>query len=470
MAETAARGTRRRSHLHCLAATVATLGVLTGCGGQSASDQVAAVAVAYNRAFVAADGHTVCALMTSSLRRQLKGPGGPGQPTSCAEVISFAAAARHQDYAPHLIVTAVHIRGARATVMFRGRAGVGTFPLSREAGHWRIAGPVHYTTRNWLQADYRVRDAGGLSASAVASILDSRARTIIGALVQTRTISPDEVRLAVAEPARLSDLAPVTRRDNGHLAFYDWEANVLTPAGTPVGEALRQRDDAAMLISQGSGSEPPGSAGGLTRTSALKLADAQRPAADAGPAQSKLPPGWLVVAGPPPSRAAVDAGADPDARYFVLRDRAALSRSDIRDAYETFDARGQPALGIRFTPRGARAFQGLSAEIARRGAALSTPELALNQHIATVVDGKLVSVIYVDYRVYPHGIPPDEATDISGGFTPLGAYHLANQIAAEPLPADLQLIRETTVSRRVPPGSDLPAGATKARHPTDAPA
>jgi preprotein translocase subunit SecD len=154
----------------------------------------------------------------------------------------------------------------------------------------------------------------------------------------------------------------------------------------------------------------------------------------------------------------------------VLRDRAALSRSDITDAYLNFDARGRPAIGIRFTPHGARAFQTLSAEIARRGAALSTPQLAVNQHLAAVVDGMLVSVIYVDYHVYPHGVPSEEATDISGGFTPLTAYHLAKQIAAEPLPADLQLIRATMVSRRVIPGEDLPAGGTTGPRPPAGPA
>ena len=462
MADTTAPGTRRRSHLHCFAATVATLGVLTGCGGQSAGDQVAAVARAYNRALVTADGHMVCALLTSSLRHELTGSGGSGQPTSCAEFISFAAAARHQDYAPHQIVTAVHITGSRASVTLRGRAGVSTLPLKREAGRWRVAGPVHYLSRNWLVVDYRLRHPGGLSASAVASILDRRARTIIGALVQTQAIGPDEVRIAVAEPTRLADLASVTRRDGGRLAFYDWEANALTPSGTPVSRELRTPDAAAMLISQGSTTERPGAIGGLPLRAAVKLAAAQRPVAGVRPSQPEVPGvprGWMVVA-----------GEDPGARYFVLRDRPALSRSDITDAFETFDARGRPAIGIRFTPDGGRSFQRLSAEIARRGAALSTPRLALYQHFAAVLDGKLVSVIFVDHHVYPHGIPTPDATDISGDFGSLSGYQLAKRIAAPPLLADLQLIRATTVTRRSVPGSDRPAGATTARHPTDAPA
>jgi hypothetical protein len=464
MANAAARRPSRSWRLAVLAAIV---GMLAGCGGQSASDQVAAVAQAYNRAFVSANGRTVCALMTSSLRHQFEGSGGSGEPTSCAEFISFAAATEHNDYAPHLIITGVHINGSRASVAIRGKAGVGTLPLTREAGRWRVAGPVHYISRNWLQADYRLTNAGGVSASAVASILDSRARTLIGALIRTQAIGHDEVRISVAEPARLADLAPVTRRDQGRLSFYDWEADALTPDGKPVSDELERRDDAAMLISQGLGAEPPGTAGGLPRRAAVRLAEAQRPRVEQ---RGGVPHGWLVVAGEPPSRAAVVGGADPAARYFVLRDHAALSRSEIRDAYMTFDALGRPAIAIQFTPAGARAFQKLSANVARRGAMLSTPGLAVNQHFAAVLDGKILSVIYLDYHVYPHGIRSGDGTDIAGGFTPVAAYRLAKQIAAEPLPADLKLIRATTVSLREPPGADLPAGGTTGPRQPDGPA
>jgi hypothetical protein len=317
-----------------------------------------------------------------------------------------------------------------------------------------VAGRVHYIVRNWLQVDYRLTHADRLSASSVAGILERRAGRIIGALVHVQAIGSHEVRVAVAEPARLSDLARVTRRDVGRLAFYDWETNALTPSGRTVSQALREQDATAMLISQGSGTQPPGATGGLPLRAAVKLAAKQRAVAGARPSQPTfpgVPPGWMVIA-----------GETPDAQYFVLRDHPALSRSDVADAYETVDARGRPAIAIRFTPDGGRAFHRLSAEIARRGAALSTPQLSLNQHLATVLDGKLVSVIYVDYHVYPHGIPTPDGSDIAGGFSPLSAYRLANLISAPPLPVDLQLLSTTTVTRRVTPGSDLPAGATTA--------
>ena len=112
----------------------------------------------------------------------------------------------------------------------------------------------------------------------------------------------------------------------------------------------------------------------------------------------------------------------------------------------------------------------LTAEVARRGAMLSTPKLAVNQHFAVVLDGKLLSVVYVNYHVYRLGIPAFEATDIGGGFSPATADQLAKEIGAPPLPADLQILRATTITRRVTPGSDRPAGATTARHPSAGPA
>jgi hypothetical protein len=439
------------------AALAAAIGVLGGCGGHSGPNRVRAVAQAYERALLTGNGRTACSLMTADLRREFG-----ASPASCAQAVALFAPTRRDASSRCPIVTAVHVDGGRATVTLRSAAGVSTLPLSGKGGHWRVAGRLHYVSRNWLRADYRLQNAGGLSASAVASILDERVRRLIGPLVATWAIGPDEVRVEVAEPVRLADLAPVTRRDPGRLAFYDWEADVLTAAGTPVVNGLRDRDGSAMLISQGSGSDPPGTIGGLPLRAAMKLAAVQRPIAGARPSQRLVrgvPRGWTVLA-----------GEDPSTQYFVLRDREALSRSDITDSYLTVDGSGRPAIGIRFTPHGARALQRLTAEVARRGAMLSTPKLAVNQHFAVVLDGKLLSVVYVNCHFYRLGIPASEATDIGGGFSPTTADQLAKEIGAPPLRADLQLLRATTITRRVIPGWDRPAGGTTARHPTAGPA
>jgi SecD/SecF fusion protein len=64
------------------------------------------------------------------------------------------------------------------------------------------------------------------------------------------------------------------------LAFYDWEANVLTPSGKPAASLLSQQDQNAELISQGTAAAQPGSsaAGALTLFQAVKLASKQIPA------------------------------------------------------------------------------------------------------------------------------------------------------------------------------------------------
>jgi hypothetical protein len=104
-----------------------------------------------------------------------------------------------------------------------------------------------------------------------------RARAIIGTPAQAHAISGDEISVAVAEPVRLADMALVTRPEGGRLAFYDWEADALTPAGEPVSDGLRRRDVRALLISQGSGTDPPGTgAGSVSLHDAVKLASRQR--------------------------------------------------------------------------------------------------------------------------------------------------------------------------------------------------
>ena len=71
--------------------------------------------------------------------------------------------------------------------------------------------------------------------------------------------------LALAAPAQLS--------------FYDWEADVLTPAGKPLIKRLVAQDPAAIVISQGAGAAPAGeaAAGGLSLYAAVRLA-ARQPA------------------------------------------------------------------------------------------------------------------------------------------------------------------------------------------------
>jgi len=303
----------RPSRLCRTAALGAVIAGLAACGDQAARHQVAAVAQGYEHALLTDNGRAACSLMSARVRREFG-----ASATACAQAVALLAPSRRDASSRYPTVTAVRADGARAIATLRSRAGVSTLPLSREGGHWRVAGRLRYVSRNWLQADYRLRNSGGISASAIASILDKRASRLIGPYGTAWATGPDEVRVQVAEPVGLADLSLVTRREAGRLAFYDWEANVLTPAGTPVAKGLRDRDAAAMLISQGSGSELPGTTGGLRLRTAMQLAGAQPPIAGVRPSQRQargVPRGWMVLA-----------GEDPSAQYFVLRDRAVLSR------------------------------------------------------------------------------------------------------------------------------------------------
>jgi len=431
----------RRPALAAAAAAVAATALLAGCGGQSGAEsparqQVSTVARAYNHAFLTRDGKRMCALMTPSLRRRLITPAGGARmphPSSCAETLAFAAGTVRASSVVRPVLSAVRVNGTHATATFRSSSGVAVLPLALVGTNWRVDGIVHYTSRVWLKTDYRIRRSGGASASAIAGILDERARAIVGTDAQSRVLGPDEVSLSVAEPVRPADLALVSRSSGGRLAFYDWEADALTPAGRPVADGLRDHNPTAVLISQGSGSDPPGTgAGGVSRSDAIKLARRQ------GPRDAAVVRAWAPISG---------AGQDAP-EYYVLRDRPALSGADIPFAYAATDPLGSPDIVLDFTPRGTRRFQDLSAELAHRGATLSGPGLPFNQHIAAVLDGRLLTVLYVDFRAHPNGISAEHGAQITGGFSPTSAQQLAAEIAAPPLPADLQPIASTTFTRR----------------------
>jgi preprotein translocase subunit SecD len=101
-------------------------------------------------------------------------------------------------------------------------------------------------------------------------------------------------------------------------------------------------------------------------------------------------------------------------------------------------------------PEARVSFEDLTAELAHRGAAVSHADrsgLPLNQHIAAVLDGRLLSVLYVDFHTQPNGISAKHGAELTGGFSPITAQQLAAEIAAPPLPADLQPIASTTFTK-----------------------
>lgn len=270
------------------------------------------------------------------------------------------------------------------------------------------------------------------------------------------------------------------------LYFYDWERNVLTPDGRTVGPQLPNQEPDAQRISQAAGDPSQGQ----TLYEAVLLASRQEPAATArdgsrlgsayylfdrehrylaGPERSRrdllsaidrsdFPPGSEVLAVPQGSvvlqavassanaRVALD---DPSARFYVLRDRIALSGRDIRDPQQGFNEVQQPDVEFRFTDAGKQAFQDVTRDVAQRGLALQLPGVpaqSVLQHFAVALDGRLISVATIDPQQFSDGIDGENGAVIEGGFTIQSAQDLANLLQLGALPIGLKLISQSQVS------------------------
>ncbi len=266
-----------------------------------------------------------------------------------------------------------------------------------------------------------------LRARLAAAVPDARVSSAGGRIVVVR--APTASRSARAEILALT--AP------GRLEFYDWEADAVTPSGKSVASRLPAQDPAALEISQGGGGAPPGAlgAGGMTVQQALALAaklgaGAPRRTEYIGGLELQVPTGFVVL------QATGSNSRDPE--VYVLRNRPAMSNGAITDPHRNTDRNaGAPDVEFRFTPSGQRAFQNMTASVARRGALVSTLGRTLNQHFAIAVDNKLLSVPFIDSKQYPDGINGDNGADVVAGLTTQSAKNLAILLRYGPLPVNL---------------------------------
>jgi hypothetical protein len=321
---------------------------------------------------------------------------------------------------------------------------------------------------------------------------------------QVTRVGADEIKVAFSS-AHLSAAAAtriqlrVSASDS--LQFYDWEANALLPHGRTVASALPGSNPLAFTISQGTSSVAPGAAdaGGVTLYQAVKLA-ASQVAAPASATLSRLGPEYFSF-GAPGSRACATATADrgtvplagahcylagpastpselgselprgvtasagtvlkvpqgivvlqasnqsgiaigaPAARFFVLRDRVALSSAQIVHPRVSSDG-GYPSVQFAFTPRGLRAFQSLTATIAHRGQIVSSSADHVFQHFAVQLDGTLLPVPQIDFTKYPDGVV--ETARVNGGVIAADSRQQARQIVTGQrlgtLPLTLELV------------------------------
>jgi SecD/SecF fusion protein len=308
---------------------------------------------------------------------------------------------------------------------------------------------------------------------------------------------------AVHDTSRAEQLVGSTAR----LAFYDWEANVITPNGKVAADQLQAQDPTATTISQGGAGGGPGDpgAGSMGLYKAVQLASKQpeqisssnsrkgaayyafgAPGSSACTAAAKFY-GTTVnggqhcyLAGPDDNRAdllsglppgvtasdaeilsvpqgtvvlqAADVSAknktqpyDPNAQFYVLKDNVSLFGNDITNPQQSSDQAGQPDVSFGLNSKGANAFQDVTGRIAKRGELDSLGSQQQSQHFAVALDNKLITVPQIDYKQYPDGITGG-AAEITGGFTIQSAQDLATQLRLGALPINLKLISEQTVS------------------------
>jgi SecD/SecF fusion protein len=249
----------------------------------------------------------------------------------------------------------------------------------------------------------------------------------------------EDVTLRGVTPATRSTVQALTRP--GQLAFYDWEADALTPDGKTVAGQLPRQDSRAITISQGATSGPGAGAGGLSLYRAIRLAARQPVVAAGGDArlsrvgplyylfgapgtracaaaarlngsgiaagehcllagpdrsagalrsdlpagvpashveQLAVPQGTVVLQAAGPKAAQSLAPTRPTARFYVLRDHGALSGEVLTHPQQSTDQSGSPDVSFGFTASGGKQFEQITKAIARR-AAVDSPLGAANQ-------------------------------------------------------------------------------------------
>jgi SecD/SecF fusion protein len=136
----------------------------------------------------------------------------------------------------------------------------------------------------------------------------------------------------------------------------------------------------------------------------------------------------------------------PQAGYYVVRDRVALTGAEITNPEASTDQTGEPDVTFGFTGKGSSAFQSVTATLAHRGQLASTAGSKLYQHFAVALDDQLVTVPSIDFNTYPDGLTGGGGSEITGGFTSTSASQLATELRLGALPIKLVKISESQVS------------------------
>ncbi len=139
----------------------------------------------------------------------------------------------------------------------------------------------------------------------------------------------------------------------------------------------------------------------------------------------EVPVGIAIVTEQPSSETGeLIAAAEPG--WFALRDRPAVTDSDIVDPRQETDEVGAPDVIFGFTKKGRTAFRRVTREIAQcgRSGALgpvtSSAAEELSCHLAVILDGEVRTRPIINFAENPDGIDGRTGAQISGGFDNIG--------------------------------------------------
>ena len=166
----------------------------------------------------------------------------------------------------------------------------------------------------------------------------------------------------------------------------------------------------------------------------------------------EVPAGTILVSELPVDEAG-ETIQDGEPGWYALKDKPALSGSDITNPEQTYGPNNEPVVSFNFTGEGQDSFQEVTRQIAQRGQAQAIGPVsgeeaeALSGHFAVVLDNEVKTRPIINFAENPDGIDGRNGAQISGGFTDIGeAQDLATTLQIGALPISLKLISQTQVS------------------------
>jgi SecD/SecF fusion protein len=228
-------------------------------------------------------------------------------------------------------------------------------------------------------------------------------------------IGTDSIRVGLPDVSNAAHASEEVGQ-TAQLHFYDWEPNVIpNPAKTNVPNAesdFSRLYDAVQLASK----QTPECFQNKCTTTGPRyyLFNSQTHAWIAGPSDTRkdlfselpgqkqppnsqilsVPQGTLVVQKEPdPGQSQTNDPNSPDAQWFAIRDRPALSGTDITDPKPNTDPSGGFVVTFGFSGQGRQEFSDVTKAIAQRGLQSAPPGTAGNSQLASQYSGHFAVVL-----------------------------------------------------------------------------